>query len=184
VDTTSFPNSTTNLPNSTMSHAMNPTMNHAMSTPMSTPKVCYPPHDRLRSPIDSSDVVPARSAEPLDSLENTPTSRFSSSDSRDRWLRDARQQTDEYFQDGPRAPTTWVLTNGHNLPDYAIEAGEEGGNTLYVARAYVEVKPSFAISSITKRNLTRTRFNSGWTVYDLPRYPANTELLHLILPHL
>jgi len=39
------------------------------------------------------------------------------------------------------APTTWVLTSGHEVSDYVIEAGVEGGNTLYVARAYVQVNP-------------------------------------------
>ena len=133
--------------------------------------------------IDSSNPVPAQSAEPLNSLENAQTPEFSPSDSQDRWLRDARQRTDEFFQDGPRAPTTWVLTSGHKVPDYAIEAGEEDGNTLYVARAYVEVRPSFAISSMMKRNLTWTRFNTGWTVYGFPRYPANTGFLCLTSPY-
>jgi len=128
-------------------------------------------------------TVPAQRAEPLNSLENTLTSRFNSSDGRDRWLRDARQRTDEYLQDGPRAPTTWVLTSGHEVPDYAIEAGVEGGNTLFVARAYVEVKSPFAISMMTKCKLTWARFNSGRTMYDFPRYPANTGSLCLTLPH-
>ena len=98
------------------------------------------PHDRHRSLIDPSNPVPVQQEKPLDLLQDTLTSEFSSYDSRDRWLHDARQRTDEFSRDGPRAPTTWVLTSGHDIPDYAIEAGWEGGSMLYAARAYVEVK--------------------------------------------
>ena len=87
--------------------------------------------------------MPVQHEKSLDSVQDSLTSKFSSSDSLDRWLHDARQRTDEFFRDGPRAPTTWVLTTGHDIPDDAIEGGEEGGNVLYVARAYVEVKPPF-----------------------------------------
>ena len=100
--------------------------------------------------------MPAQQAKPLDLLQDTLTSKFSSSNDRDGWLHDARQRTDEFFRDGPRAPTTWVLTSGHNIPDYAIEAGTEGGSVLYVARAYVEVKPTFTINLMTRRNLIWT----------------------------
>ena len=93
--------------------------------------------------------MPAQIGNPPDSLENSLTSNF---DSWDRWLQNARQHTDEFNRKGPRAPTTWVLVSGHEIPDNAIEAGKEGDNTLYVARAYVEVKSSFTISSMTSHN--------------------------------
>jgi len=98
------------------------------------------PHDRLRSLIDSSDLaVPARDTNPLDSLKHPPTSKSNSLGGRDGWLQDARQHTHEFHQNGPRTPTNWVLTSGHEIPGDAIEAGKEGDNTLYVARSYVEV---------------------------------------------
>jgi len=61
-----------------------------------------------------------------------------SSGGRDGWLQDARHRADEVHRNGPRAPATWVLVSGHEIPRGAIEAGREGDNTLYVARAYVE----------------------------------------------
>lgn len=125
--------------------------------------------DRLRSLIDSSDPVPAQNTNP------TPTSKF---DSRDGWLHGARQHTDELRREGHRAPTAWVLTNGHDIPDSAIEGGKEGGNMLYIARAYVEVKLSFAISLMTRyRNLTWTLFDPGRTVYDFPSHTADVGVL-------
>jgi len=75
---------------------------------------------------------------PLVPLQNSSTSKSNSLSGRDRWLQDARQHTDEFNRNGPRAPATWVLANGHGIPGGAIEAGKEGDNTLYVARAYVE----------------------------------------------
>jgi len=100
--------------------------------------------------------VPAQNTNPLESLQNSLTSKFDSFDSRDGWLRDAGHHADEFSRSGPRAPTTWVLASGHEIPDGAIEAGKEGNNTLYVARAYVEVGLSFTISPMTEGNLTRT----------------------------
>ena len=93
--------------------------------------------------------MPAQIGNPPDSWKNPLTSKL---DSWDRWLQDARQRTDEFNREGPRAPTAWVLVSGHEIPGNAIEAGKEGDKTLYVARAYVEVKSSFTISSMTSHN--------------------------------
>ncbi|THH20807.1 hypothetical protein EW146_g637 [Bondarzewia mesenterica] len=54
------------------------------------------------------------------------------------WLRDAQQRTDAFRQHGPRGPTTWVLTEGNNIPQGAIQGGHEHGQPLYIARAFVE----------------------------------------------
>lgn len=143
-----------NLPNSAMRIAMN------------IPKVWTSSnlYDRLRSLIDSSDSVPAQNTNPPDS--------------QDRWLRDARQCTDAFNREGFRTPTAWVLTNGHNIPDRVIEGGRENDNTLFIARAYVEVKSSSVISSITRhRNLTRILFDSGRTVYGFPFHITNIGVL-------
>ena len=100
-------------------------------------------HDRLRSLIDSSGLALAvpthRDTNPSESLNNPPTSKIDSFGGRDGWLQDARQRADEFHRGGPRAPTTWVLTSGHEIPPLAVEAGKEGDNMLYVARSYVEV---------------------------------------------
>lgn len=54
------------------------------------------------------------------------------------WLRDAQTRTDDFRAHGARGPTTWVLTEGHNIPDGAIVGGTDNGSPLYVARAFVE----------------------------------------------
>jgi hypothetical protein len=65
-------------------------------------------------------------------------------------LEDARKRADEFRRSGPRAPTTWVLVKGHEIPGGAIEAGKEGDNVLYVARAYVEVSSVLIVVSSMK----------------------------------
>jgi len=53
------------------------------------------------------------------------------------WLNDAKARTDAFRQHGPRGPYTWVLTNGKNIPQGAVEGGrEKNGSVLYIARAY------------------------------------------------
>ena len=54
------------------------------------------------------------------------------------WLRDAQTRTDDFRAHGPRGPTTWVLTEGHNIPDGAIVGGSDNGSPLYIARALIE----------------------------------------------
>lgn len=72
-------------------------------------------------------------------VQNTnPVTNYDSPKSRDEWLQNARRYTDEFNRNGPRAPTTWVLVSGRDIPREAIEAGREGDNVLYIARAYVE----------------------------------------------
>lgn len=118
--------------------------------------------------------MPAQNTSPLDSPKNPPTPKFNSLDGRDGWLQRARQYTDEFYQKGFRAPTTWVLTSGQKIPDDAIEAGKEGDKPLYAARAYVEVKFSFMINSMMGHSLIRTfNFNSGRTLYGFPSHTAN-----------
>jgi hypothetical protein len=57
-----------------------------------------------------------------------------------RWLRDAYVRTEEFYNHGPRAPTTWVLVDGRDkIPKSAIEAGKDkDDHPIYFARAYYE----------------------------------------------
>ncbi|KAI0790673.1 hypothetical protein C8Q75DRAFT_806071 [Abortiporus biennis] len=54
------------------------------------------------------------------------------------WLKDAKARTEDFYRNGPRGPTTWVLTHGRSIPPGALKAGEEYGDPLYVCRAYYE----------------------------------------------
>ncbi|TFK54526.1 carbohydrate-binding module family 12 protein [Heliocybe sulcata] len=54
------------------------------------------------------------------------------------WLHDAQQRTEAFYRDGPRAPTTWVLVHGKNIPEGAIQGGEEHGQPLYICRAFYD----------------------------------------------
>jgi len=55
------------------------------------------------------------------------------------WIHDAQARAAAYHRDGPRGPYTWVLTNGKNFPQGAIEGGrEKNGNVLYIARVFHE----------------------------------------------
>lgn len=86
--------------------------------------------------------MPAQNTNPPNPPQNPPTPKSNPLSGRDRWLQDAQQHTDEFNRNGPRAPAAWVLTSGREIPGGAFEAGKEGDKTLYVARAYVEVKSS------------------------------------------
>ncbi|KDQ57662.1 carbohydrate-binding module family 12 protein [Jaapia argillacea MUCL 33604] len=52
------------------------------------------------------------------------------------WLKDAQARTEAFHRDGPRGPTTWVLNQGHVIPQGAIQGGEENGKPLFIARAF------------------------------------------------
>jgi len=52
------------------------------------------------------------------------------------WLHDAQARTEDYHQNGLRAPVAWILTHGQNIPESAIQGGEEHGKPLYIARAF------------------------------------------------
>ncbi|KLO09236.1 hypothetical protein SCHPADRAFT_858091 [Schizopora paradoxa] len=55
------------------------------------------------------------------------------------WVVAARQRTQEFFRNGPRAPTTWIfseaLAQHKDLERDFIPAGKEDGAVLYVVRA-------------------------------------------------
>ncbi|RDB25307.1 hypothetical protein Hypma_008057 [Hypsizygus marmoreus] len=50
------------------------------------------------------------------------------------WLNDARTRTEHFNRNGPSGPATWVLTQGRNIPQGAIEVSDG----LYICRAYHE----------------------------------------------
>ncbi|KAH8801742.1 hypothetical protein F5884DRAFT_889833 [Xylogone sp. PMI_703] len=55
------------------------------------------------------------------------------------WVLEAHKHTEQFFRDGPRGPTTWILNdafekNPHLLKN-AIEGGEEDGKLWYICRA-------------------------------------------------
>lgn len=86
--------------------------------------------------------MPTQNTNPPDPPQNPSAPKPNPLSGRDGWLQDARQHTDEFNRNGPRAPATWVLASGREIPGGAFEAGKEGDKALYVARAYVEVKSS------------------------------------------
>ncbi|KAI0916956.1 hypothetical protein AcV5_007557 [Taiwanofungus camphoratus] len=54
------------------------------------------------------------------------------------WLHEAQARTQQYYQNGPRGPVTWVLTEGKNIPNGAIPGGEQNGQALYICRGFHE----------------------------------------------
>ncbi|KDQ08954.1 hypothetical protein BOTBODRAFT_540164 [Botryobasidium botryosum FD-172 SS1] len=55
------------------------------------------------------------------------------------WHEDAQQRTQQFYSQGAQASYTWVLAEGKNIPNEALEAGRDGdGSALYAARAYCE----------------------------------------------
>jgi len=102
------------------------------------PSEHHEPPQQYHEPRHEHQQGPTQNAKPPDSLKNSLPPKFNSIDSRDMWLQYAREYTDEFHRKGPRAPTTWALVSGHEVPGDAIEGGKEGDKTLYVARAYVE----------------------------------------------
>ena len=55
------------------------------------------------------------------------------------WIHDAEVRTNQYRSGQWNSPVGWVLNHGRNIPEDAIEAGEEKGNVLYIARAFQDV---------------------------------------------
>ncbi|EKM54212.1 carbohydrate-binding module family 12 protein [Phanerochaete carnosa HHB-10118-sp] len=53
-----------------------------------------------------------------------------------RWLREGQDRTENFYRNGPSAPTTWLLVHGKSFPRDLIAGGEEGGQPLYVCRAF------------------------------------------------
>ncbi|KAI0697273.1 carbohydrate-binding module family 12 protein [Cytidiella melzeri] len=54
------------------------------------------------------------------------------------WLKDAQARTQDFHQNGPRGPATWVLVQGKNFPQRPLPGGEENGQTLFISRAFYE----------------------------------------------
>ncbi|THG95651.1 hypothetical protein EW026_g6045 [Hermanssonia centrifuga] len=54
------------------------------------------------------------------------------------WLTDAQRRTQEFYQNGPQGPVTWVLVQDKHVPEGAFPAGEVDGEPLYVCRAFHE----------------------------------------------
>jgi len=97
------------------------------------------PPQQHHEPCHEHPQVPTQNTNFLGSPRNAPTSEFNAFSSRDKWLHYAWERSDEFSRNGPSAPTTWVFASGHNIPQSdAIKGGEEAGNALYIARAYVE----------------------------------------------
>ncbi|KAF8518752.1 carbohydrate-binding module family 12 protein [Gautieria morchelliformis] len=55
-----------------------------------------------------------------------------------RWIHDAQARAAEFHQHGPKGPVTWLLVNGRNIPPSAILGGEEDGQPIFIARAFLE----------------------------------------------
>ena len=58
----------------------------------------------------------------------------------DNWVKDAQTRTDEYHNGVRRGPATWILTHEKNFPRDAIVVEEGRGETLYICRAYYDVR--------------------------------------------
>lgn len=54
------------------------------------------------------------------------------------WLAEAKARTQEYYSRGASSSLTWILIEGHDIPDNAIVGGNEGGKTLYISRAFCD----------------------------------------------
>ncbi|TFY81626.1 hypothetical protein EWM64_g2391 [Hericium alpestre] len=54
------------------------------------------------------------------------------------WLKEAQDRTNLYRRNGPQGPTTWVLVQGKDIPPGALVGGQEHGQPLYIARAFID----------------------------------------------
>ena len=54
------------------------------------------------------------------------------------WLAEAQARTEQFHRNGPQGPVTWVLVHGKEIPQGAIQAGEENGNTFFACRTFYE----------------------------------------------
>ncbi|GLB37266.1 putative protein of unknown function (DUF3421) [Lyophyllum shimeji] len=52
------------------------------------------------------------------------------------WVNEARMRAEQFNRNGPQGPATWLLTQGKDIPRYAIEVGREHSAPLYICRAY------------------------------------------------
>jgi len=86
------------------------------------------------------------------------------------WIKDAEQRTRDYQNNGPQGQAiTWILNDGHTVPDGAIVGGQEAdGTPTYVARAYFEggIQPG-KVSAKTKKGGV---IGYGGKEIDTPKY--------------
>ncbi|KAJ3572398.1 hypothetical protein NP233_g3113 [Leucocoprinus birnbaumii] len=54
------------------------------------------------------------------------------------WANTARARTNDFYQNGPRGPFTWVYTEGKRIPQGAVSTGREKDWTLYIARSWID----------------------------------------------
>ncbi|KAG6813692.1 hypothetical protein H0H92_008540 [Tricholoma furcatifolium] len=52
------------------------------------------------------------------------------------WVNEARARTEQFHREGPTGPTTWLLTQGKNFPQYAIEVGQQRSFPVFISRVY------------------------------------------------
>lgn len=64
------------------------------------------------------------------------------------WLKEAQARTEEYHRNGPRSPVTWILVHGTQIPQYAIQGGDENGQPLFISRAFHEVSISCLLPAV------------------------------------
>ena len=56
-------------------------------------------------------------------------------------MHEAEVRTREFYEGRARAPVTWILVDGKNIPtNVAIVGGEEHGTPHYICRGYHEVR--------------------------------------------
>jgi hypothetical protein len=55
------------------------------------------------------------------------------------WLSEVKARAADFQTNGPRAPVTWILTQGFEIPDNAIQGGVESSGPIYICRAFHEV---------------------------------------------
>lgn len=55
------------------------------------------------------------------------------------WMQEAQVRTEAFHRNGPQGPATWVLVHGKEIPQGALQAGEENGNVFFACRTFHEV---------------------------------------------
>ncbi|EMD40103.1 carbohydrate-binding module family 12 protein [Gelatoporia subvermispora B] len=84
------------------------------------------------------------------------------------WLHEAEARTRRYYEQGPSGPANWVLTDGLNIPQGAIQGGEQQGQPLFIVRGFHE--GSIQIGKVSPAYSKGAVIGYGHKEIQLPKY--------------
>jgi len=84
------------------------------------------------------------------------------------WLQEAEARTQDFYNNGPRGPATWILAEGGSVPDGAIPGGEQQGKPLFICRGFHE--GGLQIGKVSPAAQQGAMIGYGFKEFPIPKY--------------